>query len=393
MMKRTDVLIVEDEGAHRKTLGRLLEPLEMNLSFLDNGKDALLLLEKKDYEIVILDWLMPGMAGIELCARIKIQRPSTRIMMLTAKNSKKDRDTGLSAGADIYITKPYDPDELIDSMQGLAAGFQMDKVNVTGNNELIADPDHPHENVSQQPEVFEKSFVCGMLHNIRTPLSIILNRSQLANLEIEKMGSTVLSTQKQFSGHLNHIEEHHRKIQIAVKKAMNIIEGVLYVNSLDSGKKQILLDLNHLIQQETDFLSADMCIKFHVTTALDLDPNIPMINGIASDFSQVFQNIMKNACEAMKESEIRQLNISTQFDGGKTSIQFRDTGPGMPPSIISKVFIPNHSTKAPTPDLGSGYGLGLYISKRILESYQATISVKETGPEGSTILIEIPNIG
>jgi len=382
-MTGMDVLIVEDEGAHRKTLGRLLEPLKMNLSFLGNGKDAFLLLKKKDYTVAILDWVMPGMTGIELCSRIKSKSPATKVVMLTAKSSKKDREKALRAGADAYITKPYDPDELLASVQGLVDGVQTGRVNGTGCDESVRGRDVPY--------VFDKSVVCGMLHNIRTPLSILLNNSQLTELEMNKIKLSAFSGKKQLSEHLTRLETHQRRIQIAVTKAMDIIEGVLDVNCLNDGSKRIPLDLNRLIEQETEFLRADMCLKFNVTVTFDLDPHIPMIKAVASDFSQILQNMIQNACEAMDKSEIRQLTITTKFQRGQIFIALKDTGPGIEASILPQLFIPNQSTKEKSQYPGSGFGLGLYISKRILDSYHGEIGVEKTGPGGSVIVIEIPS--
>lgn len=389
-MKRTDILIVEDEGAHRKTLGRLLEPLEMNLSFLDNGKDALFLLEKKDYEIVILDWLMPGATGIEICTRIKNKRPLTKVMMLTARNSESDRDISFMSGADAFIGKPYDPDELLVTIQGLANGLQQDGTDSTGCKGVTAGQDQMHQCGEFQTDVFETAVVRGMLHNIRTPLSIAFNRSQLADLEMQTIENTSPAIRGALSDNLTRLETHHRKIQAALKNTMDVVKSILDMNCEDGMKNRIPLNLNRVIEQEVEFLRPDICMKFDVTVTIDPDPVFPMINGVASDFSQIFRNIIQNACEAMKESEIRQLNISTKRHGDRIAIRFADTGSGVLSSILPKLFIQHCSTKAKSTLAGSGYGLGLYISKRILDSYHAAISVENSGLQGTTILISIP---
>ncbi len=109
------VLLVEDEPAQRAVLAYNLEAEGFDVIQADNGEDALLLVAEEAPDIIILDWMMPKLSGIEVCRRLKM-RPETRgipIIMLSARAEEVDRIRGLETGADDYVVKPYSVLELM----------------------------------------------------------------------------------------------------------------------------------------------------------------------------------------------------------------------------------------------------------------------------------------
>jgi two-component system phosphate regulon response regulator PhoB len=109
------VLLVEDEPAQRAVLAYNLEAEGFDVIQSDNGEDALLLVAEEAPDIIILDWMMPKLSGIEVCRRLKM-RPETRgipIIMLSARAEEVDRIRGLETGADDYVVKPYSVLELM----------------------------------------------------------------------------------------------------------------------------------------------------------------------------------------------------------------------------------------------------------------------------------------
>jgi len=109
------VLIAEDDPIFRRILQSWLQRWQYRVSAVDNGLDAWNVLQKEDApQMVILDWIMPGLDGIELCHRIRSrgQSPYRYVLLLTAKDDKQDIVAGLEAGADDYLTKPFEVDEL-----------------------------------------------------------------------------------------------------------------------------------------------------------------------------------------------------------------------------------------------------------------------------------------
>ena len=109
------VLLVEDEPAQRAVLAYNLEAEGFDVIQADNGEDAMMLVEEEAPDIMILDWMMPKLSGIEVCRRLKM-RPETRgipIIMLSARAEEVDRIRGLETGADDYVIKPYSVLELM----------------------------------------------------------------------------------------------------------------------------------------------------------------------------------------------------------------------------------------------------------------------------------------
>lgn len=112
---RPSVLIVEDEPAQREVLGYNFESEGFSVTKAENGDDALMLVEEDAPDIIVLDWMLPGVSGIEICRRLK-SRAETRgipIIMLSARSEDVDRVRGLETGADDYVVKPYSVIELM----------------------------------------------------------------------------------------------------------------------------------------------------------------------------------------------------------------------------------------------------------------------------------------
>jgi two-component system, OmpR family, phosphate regulon response regulator PhoB len=114
-MGQPRVLLVEDEPAQRTVLAYNLEAEGFAVTQADNGEDAMVLVDEEAPDIIILDWMMPKVSGIEVCRRLKM-RPDTRgipIIMLSARAEEVDRIRGLETGADDYVVKPYSVLELM----------------------------------------------------------------------------------------------------------------------------------------------------------------------------------------------------------------------------------------------------------------------------------------
>ncbi|MCX7567678.1 phosphate regulon transcriptional regulator PhoB [Sulfitobacter sp. F26169L] len=112
---QAQILLVEDERAQREVLSYNLEAEGFNVRCAENGEDALLMIEEALPDLVVLDWMMPLMSGIEVCRQIKT-RDDTRhipVIMLSARSEDVDKVRGLDTGADDYVIKPYSISELM----------------------------------------------------------------------------------------------------------------------------------------------------------------------------------------------------------------------------------------------------------------------------------------
>ncbi|MGM8211650.1 response regulator transcription factor [Virgibacillus sp. W0430] len=112
MAENATVLIVDDEDRIRRLLRMYLEREEFSVEEADNGTDALHMALTNDYDVILLDIMMPGMDGIEVCQALR-QEKSTPVIMLTAKGEESNRVQGFEVGTDDYIVKPFSPREVV----------------------------------------------------------------------------------------------------------------------------------------------------------------------------------------------------------------------------------------------------------------------------------------
>ncbi len=115
------VLIVEDEEAIITMLRYNLERNNFVVYVAYDGEEALLMAREIRPDVILLDWMLPGMSGVQICQKIRASEgiESTPVLMLTAKGEEKDKITGLDNGADDYIVKPFSPNELVSRIKAI----------------------------------------------------------------------------------------------------------------------------------------------------------------------------------------------------------------------------------------------------------------------------------
>lgn len=144
----TKILVVDDEERIRRLVRMYLEREDYEIEEADNGKDALDMALENDYDLIILDLMMPEMDGIEVCEKLR-EKKTTPVIMLTAKGEESNRVQGFEVGADDYVVKPFSPREVVlrvkallrrSSSQGFA-GADMQSNNVLVYPHLTIDYD------------------------------------------------------------------------------------------------------------------------------------------------------------------------------------------------------------------------------------------------------------
>lgn len=123
-MDPNTILIVDDEKEIRELLKRYLERERFGVDIAENGEEALRLFSSRAYVLVILDVMLPGVDGIEVCRRLR-QASNVPVLMLTAKDQETDKVVGLSIGADDYITKPFSITELVARVKALVRRYRV----------------------------------------------------------------------------------------------------------------------------------------------------------------------------------------------------------------------------------------------------------------------------
>jgi len=162
MDQRNNVLIVEDDAGIRQSLFETLTALRFVVGEAENGEEALLRLRMIDYDAVLLDINMPGMGGIETCRRIHHTYPHIPIIMLTVRDEEDDKVEALDAGADDYVTKPFQIRELTARLRSIirrskTSGVPSDSPIVVGP--LTLDPDRRRvEKMGKEVHLTPKEF-------------------------------------------------------------------------------------------------------------------------------------------------------------------------------------------------------------------------------------------
>ncbi len=138
------VLLVEDEPAQREVLAYNLEAEGFRVQRAENGEEALLLVREAAPDIIVLDWMLPNLSGIEVCRHLKT-RPETRaipIIMLSARSEEVDNVRGLETGADDYVVKPY---SVVELMARVRAQLRRTRPSVVGVRlefeDMVLDPE------------------------------------------------------------------------------------------------------------------------------------------------------------------------------------------------------------------------------------------------------------
>ncbi|HEY9714458.1 MAG TPA: response regulator transcription factor [Chroococcales cyanobacterium] len=129
------ILLVDDDVNFSRKLREFLEFDKHVVDLAHNGEDGWQFLKSYKYDVVILDWNMPGMTGVELCKKFRANEGMTPVLMLTGKDGIDDKETGFESGADDYLTKPFNARELVARIRALTrrpTNIYADKINLCG---------------------------------------------------------------------------------------------------------------------------------------------------------------------------------------------------------------------------------------------------------------------
>ena len=119
------ILVVEDEPAIAQAVEYALEAEGFHVDAIDDGAEALAAARDLDYDLLVLDLMLPGLSGVEICRRLRLDS-AVPIVMLTAKDAELDRVLGLEIGADDYVTKPFSMAELVARIRALLRRRELD---------------------------------------------------------------------------------------------------------------------------------------------------------------------------------------------------------------------------------------------------------------------------
>lgn len=136
-MNKPKLLIVDDEFNMRHLIRLYLKPLNFEIDEASEGQAALSFFSQNEYSLIILDLMLPGIDGWEVCRKIREKKEEIPILMLTARGEVKDKVLGFQTGADDYLTKPFSPEELVVRIQALLRRSKRSTANHDQNQSSI----------------------------------------------------------------------------------------------------------------------------------------------------------------------------------------------------------------------------------------------------------------
>ncbi len=243
----------------------------------------------------------------------------------------------------------------------------------------------------------------GIAHEIQNPLNFVNNFSELSNELVEELkikNDKLKIEDEEVRDLLNDISQNLEKINHHGKRAADIVKGMLQHSRTSTGQKEPT-DINALADEYLRLAYHGLRAKdksFNAEFKTDFDPNLPKINVIPQDIGRVLLNLINNAFYSVTEqSKLFQSSelwksyqplvaVSTIKLDDKIQISVKDNGPGIPSSIVDKIFQPFFTTK-PT---GQGTGLGLSLSYDIVKAHGGELRVETVEGEGSEFIIQIP---
>lgn len=384
---REKILIVDDERMILELTSMVLNSRGFDVSVVDNAQDSYEIIEKEQPALVLLDYMMPKVNGLEALKEIRRRFPETYVIMFTGKGSEEVAVELMKAGASDYILKPFSNANLIERIEKVIRIRSIE----LHNKELVQEKERLMDEIERwnqelEQRVQQKSLElenahrevllteklaslghlsAGMAHEIRNPLNSI-------SLFAQVLGSSV--------GDDPEVQSYSGKIISEVERIDEILVKLLST----SKRSQFQLRTVHIDEVISQTLEtfAEQIQAQGVVLEQVLPQKIPSILADSDELAQIFSNLFANALFEMKDGGT--LKVKLEHDSKEAHVTVSDTGGGIPEEHQSKIFDPFFTTK----EKGTGFGLSVVL--RIVKTYSGRISVDSTTENGTTFQIWLP---
>ena len=376
------VLVVDDNPSLVRLVSAIIGE-SYNLYRGSSGEEALEILAEHRVDMVISDVMMPGITGLELCRRIKTTPAweTVPVILLTARGTSSEKVEGLELGADDYIGKPFDPEELRARVRSLFERRQLlERITEKSAALQQALDDLKAEEVKLVASEKMRTLgdlAAGIFHELHNYMNMLYNGAlplQELVLMVQEEPSAV--TEEDFA----EILELSRLIIDAAQASLAITgELKTYAHQAHQDIQQV--DLHDIIRSNVRLFGK---LPPGLGVEMAFCPGEVPIRCVPSRMLMVFTNLLKNAFEAMNQQGV--VTISTECLADCVEIRLRDTGPGIPASFQERLFAPFQTTK-PT---GKGLGLGLSLAHKVVHELDGEITYDTAYAGGAQFIIRIP---
>jgi two-component system, sensor histidine kinase and response regulator len=363
-----NILIVDDVPANIQLVASLLADQDYELSFATSGQDALDQVQETDFDLILLDFMMPGMDGIEVAYNLK-QNQLTQdipIIFLTAKTDEESVIAGFQAGAADYVTKPFNSAELLARVQThLQLKYSRDALQKR-NQEL------------QEAIEMKNRFLSIASHDLKNPLGVVMGFSAILAQE------PLIQANTDFS-------EIVGTLQKASTRMFELVTELLDTAALEMGRIDLQLSrvpLNILVQQSVSHYFAQAQAKEQEILLSVVDDAIVTVMGDFSRLKQIIDNLLNNAIKyAPLKSPIQIQLLQT---ANRAQIRIQDHGPGFSEEDKKHMYGYFQRLSAQPTGGETSTGVGLAIVKQIVDLHQGQILLEPTPGGGATFIIDLP---
>ena len=384
-MKRQKILIVDDNPKNRAICEEIFEE-DFDLIHAEDGTAALRLIRECHPDVVLLDVMMPGINGYEVCQRMKTDAETGHIpvIIVSAKGQTDEIIEGFDSRADDYIVKPFVNSELRARVRATLRLKDAQDELQQANRKL-------HEHTRKLEEANERlkeldrikaGFTAMLVHDLRSPLSVV-------QVTLQMFESDPLVAQSEYQTLIRESLASCNELFELTSDLMEIFrsESTTMVLSLSR------MSLQRLVEEP--FRQATVLAKKKdISLDLRLPEESPVIRADSYKLQRALTNLLSNAVKFTPRGGNIGLHVDLQQSGGgedaspEVLIEVSDSGDGIPPHDLPFIFDPYY--QANTQNSGMGSGLGLAIVKRIVAAHGGEVSVKSKLGQGSRFSLRLP---
>lgn len=368
------VLIVDDTHQNVQVLSQMLRDAGYKVFAAFNGEDALKLMFKRKPDLVLLDVMMPGMNGFEVCQKIKSDPEIAHlpVIFLSALNDIEAKIKAFEAGGVDYVTKPFQQQEVLARISLHLRLHDLELERERNIAELREKQLHLERLNKEKDDV-----LAIISHDMRNPLGGIIGVSNLLRTEavtdpeeVEEMLMLIESSAERLLGLVNDL------LDIAVIEA-NIVR-------LERSPVEItglVHDIVHLHSPAAKNKGVNLVTNF---------PNEKIIVNLdASKIGQVVGNLLSNAIKFTPKEGTVSIGAKS-VDEDTILIEVEDSGIGIPPEMMPRLFEKMGGHQRPGTDGEKGTGLGMPLVKRYVEVHNGTLDVSSKEGIGTRFVISLP---
>ena len=370
------VLVIDDEMGPRESLRMLLKP-NYQVHTADSVEAGIRILREKHPDAVISDIRMPGTNGIDGLRRIREIDPHVSVIMLTGFGALETAQEALRLGANDYISKPFDAREMRDV---ISRNVERTRVHRTGEN---AATEIRELNNRLLKELAQKERLASLgqasaefVHDLGNPLTIVWGYVQLLAKKLDQQEKAGGNENATSAKELSIIEQNVR----LCRELLTMWQSYGSVEASPPKPISVSAIVREVVKGVSSIASSS-----GVELACEVSEDPCTLLGDAVQVTRAIQNVVVNAVQAAAESKGK-VNVTCTRKDFYVDVRVEDTGAGMTAAQIPKIFEPYFTTKQNK----SGTGLGLYITKKVVEDHNGSIKVDSTPEVGTTFTMRLP---